>query len=55
MERNMTQEVLAEKADIDIRSLQRIEAGTWNMTVDYLGRFQAALRCKWRDLLKGLD
>jgi transcriptional regulator with XRE-family HTH domain len=55
MEREMTQEVLAEKANVDLRSLQRIEAGSWNMTVDYLDRFQIALRCKWRDLVHGLD
>ena len=51
----LTQEELAELADVDLRSLHRIEAGSWNMTVDYLGRFQAALRCKWRDLVKDLD
>ena len=51
----MTQEVLAERADMDLRSLQRIEAGSWNMTVDYLARLQAALGCRWRDLIEGLD
>ena len=51
----MTQEVLAERADVDLRSLQRIEAGAWNMTVDYLARFQKALGCRWRDLIAGLD
>lgn len=51
----MTQELLAEMANVDIRSLQRVEAGTWNLTVDYLGRFQSALRCRWKDLISGLD
>jgi transcriptional regulator with XRE-family HTH domain len=51
----MTQERLAERADVDLRSLQRIEAGAWNMTVDYLARFQKALGCTWRDLVKGLN
>lgn len=55
MEKNLTQERLAERVGIDTRSLQRIEAGSWNMTVDYLGRFQPALKCRWRDLLQGLD
>lgn len=55
MTRKMTQETLAELAGIDLRSLQRIEAGSWNMTVDYLQKFQQALRCKWRDLIQGLD
>jgi transcriptional regulator with XRE-family HTH domain len=50
----ITQEKLAEKADVDIRSLQRIEAGTWNMTVNYLDRFRRALRCDWSDLLRGI-
>jgi transcriptional regulator with XRE-family HTH domain len=51
----MTQEVLAERADVDLRSLQRIEAGAWNMTVDYLARFQKALGCQWQELIEGLD
>ena len=51
----LTQERLAEKIGIDLRSLQRIEAGSWNMTVDYLGRLRAALNCKWRDFIKGMD
>jgi len=55
MRARLTQECLAERADVDLRSLQRIEAGSWNMTVDYLERFKLALRCKWRDLIKELD
>lgn len=55
MERGITQEKLAEWVDVDRRSLQRIEAGSWNMTVDYLDRFRRALRCSWADLLVGLD
>ena len=51
----MTQEELAKRADVDLRPSQRIEAGSRNMTADYPGRFQAALGCKWRDLIKGLD
>ncbi len=53
--RDMTQEKLAERLDIDRRSLQRIEAGSWNMTIDYLDRFRRALRCSWADLLDRLD
>ncbi len=53
-ERGMTQEVLAEKADIDRRSLQRIEAGQWNMTVDYVERLREALGCTWADLIVNL-
>lgn len=51
----LTQERLAERAEVDLRSLQRIEAGSWNMTVDYLARFQKALECRWRDLICGLQ
>ena len=52
---SVTQEVLAERADVDLRSLQRIKAGAWNMTADYFARFQKALGCRWRDLIEGLD
>jgi transcriptional regulator with XRE-family HTH domain len=51
----LTQESLAERAGIDIRSLQRIEAGEWNMTIDYLDRLRTALQCRWVDLIEHLD
>ena len=54
-EAKLTQEKLAEKAGIDTRSLQRIEAGSWNMTVDYLERLRVALNCRWKDFIRGLD
>jgi transcriptional regulator with XRE-family HTH domain len=50
----MTQETLAEKASIDRRSLQRLEAGQWNMTVDYLDRLREALGCTWSQLIERL-
>ena len=52
---NFTQEKLAEKADIDRRSLQRIEAGQWNMTVDYLDQLRRCLRASWADIFQGID
>ena len=55
MRAGMTQEHLAERADVDLRSLQRIEAGVWNMTIDYLDRFRRALGCTWRQMVAGLD
>jgi transcriptional regulator with XRE-family HTH domain len=55
MKKKLTQEQLAERAGVDLRSLQRIEAGRWNMTVDYLSRFKQALGCRWRDLIWGLE
>ena len=53
-EHGMTQEMLAEKAAIDRRSLQRIEAGQWNMTVNYLDKLKEALGCSWSQLVEGL-
>ena len=53
-ELGMTQEVLAEKASVDRRSLQRIEAGQWNMTVDYLDRLREGLGCTWSQLIERL-
>ncbi len=53
--RGLTQEKLAERADMDRRSLQRMEAGSWNMTIDYLDRLRRALRCSWADLLDRLE
>lgn len=51
----ITHEMLAERAKVDIRQAQRIEAGTGNRTVDYLDRFRRALRCEWSDLLRDLN
>lgn len=50
----MTQEQLAEKAEIDRRSLQRIEAGQWNMTVDYLDRLRKSLKASWAEIFLGI-
>ena len=55
MKAGLTQEQLAEKAEVDLRSLQRIEAGSWNMTIDYLNRFRQALDCTWRQMVMGMD
>ena len=55
MKAGMTQEQLAELADVDLRSLQRIEAGSWNMTIDYLDRFRRALDCTWRQMVARMD
>lgn len=48
----MTQEQLAEKAEIDRRYLQRIEKGTANPGVDVLTRLKSALSAEWDDLLE---
>jgi transcriptional regulator with XRE-family HTH domain len=47
----MTQEKLAELADLNIRTIQKIEAGNINILVTTLLRLQHALGCKWEKLL----
>jgi transcriptional regulator with XRE-family HTH domain len=51
----MTQEQLAERADIDRSFVQKIEAGASSPTVEVLVRLRRALKCQWSDLLHGLD
>lgn len=50
----MTQDALAERAEIDRRYVQRIEAGTANPGVDVLARIRHALGCSWDALVKGI-
>jgi transcriptional regulator with XRE-family HTH domain len=47
----MTQEKLAELADLNIRTVQKIEAGNINILVTTLFRLQRALHCEWDRLL----
>lgn len=47
----MTQEKLAELADLNIRTVQKIEAGDINILVTTLFRLQRALHCEWNRLL----
>jgi transcriptional regulator with XRE-family HTH domain len=47
----MTQEKLAELADLNIRTVQKIEAGEINILVTTLLRIQQALKCSWDKLL----
>lgn len=49
--RGMTQERLAELADLNIRTLQKIEAGQINILVTTVLRLQKSLRCQWSELL----
>ena len=49
--RNLTQEKLAELADLNIRTLQKIEAGELNVLITTAVRLQRALRCPWDSLL----
>ena len=50
----LTQEALAEKADLSRPYLQEIESGAKSPTVSILAKLRRALDCTWEDLLKGL-
>ena len=49
--RNLTQEKLAELADLNIRTVQKIEAGELNVLITTAIRLQRALKCSWDRLL----
>jgi transcriptional regulator with XRE-family HTH domain len=49
--RSITQEKLAELADLNIRTLQKIEAGQTNILVTTAMRLRKALDCRWDDLV----
>jgi transcriptional regulator with XRE-family HTH domain len=49
--RGLTQEGLAERADLHHRSIQKIEAGEMTILVTTLYRLKDALKCQWEDLL----
>jgi transcriptional regulator with XRE-family HTH domain len=49
--RNITQEKLAELADLNIRTVQKIESGSLNVLITTLVRIQRGLGCKWDRLL----
>jgi transcriptional regulator with XRE-family HTH domain len=51
MARRVTQEALAERADLNIRTLQKIEAGQTNILITTAMRLRAALGCPWDVLL----
>ena len=54
-DRGITQEKLCELANVSRGYYQRIESGKGNMTIDYLDRVRKALKCRWADLLQGLE
>jgi len=51
MARKMTQEKLAELADLNIRTLQKIEAGQTNILVTTAMRLRRALGCTWGPIM----
>jgi len=53
--RAITQEALSEKAELNIRTLQYIEAGQTNVLITTAMRLQEALGCPWHELLPTAD
>lgn len=53
--RKLTQEKLAEKAEVSARYLQSVEAGEYLPTLPTLARLKSALRCDWNELFGGCD
>jgi DNA-binding XRE family transcriptional regulator len=51
---NLTQEQLAERASIDRRFIQKIEAGELGTSLAVLKRLRKALRLTWDGLLEGI-
>ncbi len=49
--RDVTQEKLAELADLNIRTLQKIEAGQTNILLTTAIRLQRAVGCEWHALV----
>jgi transcriptional regulator with XRE-family HTH domain len=47
----LTQEKLAELADLNIRTLQKIEAGETNILITTAIRIQRAIGCSWNALV----
>jgi transcriptional regulator with XRE-family HTH domain len=50
--RQLTQEQLSELAELNVRTLRRIEAGQLNVLVTTLDRLHKALGCPWDVLLQ---
>ena len=48
----LTQEKLAELADLNIRTVQKIEAGQTNILITTAARIQQALDCDWNTLMR---
>ena len=51
MAKNMSQQRLAELADLNIRNVQRIEAGQSDVLFSTLARIRKALGCPWEILI----
>jgi transcriptional regulator with XRE-family HTH domain len=53
-DKRLTQEKLAEKAEISHRYLQSIEAGKKQPSINVVGRIRKGLGCSWDELLTGV-
>ncbi|MGI8437802.1 MAG: helix-turn-helix domain-containing protein [Chthoniobacterales bacterium] len=51
----LTQEELAERAEIDRSYVQRVENGASSPTMETAVRLRRSLACSWAELLQGLD
>lgn len=51
MARKITQEKLAEMSELNIRTLQKIEAGQTNILVTTAIRLRESVGCGWDDLM----
>lgn len=49
--RSITQERLAELAYLNVRTIQKIEAGQTNILITTAKRIQKAIGCSWESLL----
>lgn len=52
--RGLTQERLAESADLNPRTVQKLEAGTANPGIDVICRIRLALKASWPEMLRVL-
>ncbi|MFZ4695578.1 MAG: helix-turn-helix domain-containing protein [Verrucomicrobiia bacterium] len=50
----LSQERLAERAEVHPRFLQKIEAGQANPSLAVLVRLRSGLGCAWQELLRGV-
>ena len=50
--KGLTQDELAERAEIATRNLQKIEAGEINILITTAKRIKNALGCSWDDLME---
>ena len=52
--KDITQERLAEKAEISHRYLQSLEAGRKQPSINVVARLRSGLDCTWDELLNGI-